>query len=54
MTNNGVILQTAPKKTGTNLANLRGFFNYQGKPVDLDTLCQPVDYGQYWQKKEQN
>jgi len=54
MTSNGVILQAAPKKTGDNLAKLRGFLNYEGEPVELETLCEPVDYERDWQKKEQN
>lgn len=52
MTNNGVILQAAPQKTGNNLAKLRGFLNYEGEPVDLETLCQPVDYQGDWQAKK--
>ena len=52
MTNNGVILQAAPQKTGDNLAKLRGFIHYEGEPVDLDTLCQSVDYQGDWQAKK--
>jgi len=48
----GVLLKSsAPKKT-LRLEDLRGFIDYDGPPIPIEELCQPVDYSDDWEASE--
>lgn len=48
----GITLKAQPQKTGRTLADLIGMLKYDGEPVSIEQLCQPVDYSNDWEKSE--
>ncbi len=49
----GVTLRSAPKKTGSTMADLIGMLQHEGPPMPIEALCRPVDYRADWEASEQ-
>jgi len=51
-TEHGVLLKSSVKDKHLRLEDLRGILKYDGPPISIDELCQPVKYGSDWEESE--